>query len=614
MNNTTVNGQPGRLPNVNTLIKPEQISKISVFPENSRQKYFQGVSGLWAIIQSKPQESPEYMDAHQKLANVSASIKSMMQRQQQEASQQNGGRPPSSGQLGQQIAQQSQQRQQPSQQTQVSQPTAPGNPPQTKPNFSQKVIDKVKNYPFVIPPSQQAQGPQVASKWLSETRMKYATALQKYESAHEKVAGIDKMLRERQSLGRSLMPNEEQQYLEQKKKYEATREEVRNFLDKFQEQQNHIKVSLGQSQAGNGISSGNEPMKRELSQTGGLPATTQQEPQSQAHTVSSALGAARSQANPGGSSAMSPPQSGQSTRTLVNQSPNSHPSAENQPPQNIKSETRAQEQSFNMPRPNTPSQNQAEGQAFPLSHEAARQVARSYSNPQLNTPYPQNAPQPASHSHPPHSNNTNTTHNREQQPLTNTHSKMPIPKDINFGPPQPVSMGQSRPTMTNGPHVAGPIGQPAIQKHPGYVLEGEGERVLSKKKLEELVRQVTGARGIEGDEGETLTAEVEEVSFLCLRIPQRWPRLITFSQTLLQVADDFVDQVVVSACKLAKLRNSSTLELRDLQLILERNYNIRVPGFASDEIRAVRKVAPATGWTQKLSAVQAAKVTGSKGE
>lgn len=57
----------------------------------------------------------------------------------------------------------------------------------------------------------------------------------------------------------------------------------------------------------------------------------------------------------------------------------------------------------------------------------------------------------------------------------------------------------------------GPIGQPAIQRHPGYVLEGEGERVLSKKKLEELVRQVTGGTGVEGEEGEGLTADVEEV-------------------------------------------------------------------------------------------------------
>lgn len=85
-------------------------------------------------------------------------------------------------------------------------------------------------------------------------------------------------------------------------------------------------------------------------------------------------------------------------------------------------------------------------------------------------------------------------------------------------------------------------------------------------------------------------------------------------QTLLQVADDFVDQVIVSACRLAKLRQSSTLELRDLQLILERNYNIRVPGYASDELRTVKKTQPTPGWAQKLSAVQAAKVTGGKGD
>jgi len=89
---------------------------------------------------------------------------------------------------------------------------------------------------------------------------------------------------------------------------------------------------------------------------------------------------------------------------------------------------------------------------------------------------------------------------------------------------------------------------------------------------------------------------------------------LTPSQTLLQVADDFVDQVIIAACRLAKLRQSSTLEMRDIQLILERNYNIRVPGYASDELRTVKKVIPAQAWTQKLSAVQAAKVTGGKGD
>jgi len=88
--------------------------------------------------------------------------------------------------------------------------------------------------------------------------------------------------------------------------------------------------------------------------------------------------------------------------------------------------------------------------------------------------------------------------------------------------------------------------------------------------------------------------------------------LTYFGKAILQVADDFVDQVVTAACRLAKLRHASTLEIRDIQLILERNYNIRVPGYASDEIRTVKKFQPAQGWTQKMSAVQAAKVTGGK--
>ena len=75
------------------------------------------------------------------------------------------------------------------------------------------------------------------------------------------------------------------------------------------------------------------------------------------------------------------------------------------------------------------------------------------------------------------------------------------------------------------------------------------------------------------------------------------------------MADDFVDEVITAACRLAKLRPSSTLDIRDIQLVLERNYNIRIPGFSSDDLRTVKKPHPTSGWTQKMSAVQAAKVT-----
>ena len=81
---------------------------------------------------------------------------------------------------------------------------------------------------------------------------------------------------------------------------------------------------------------------------------------------------------------------------------------------------------------------------------------------------------------------------------------------------------------------------------------------------------------------------------------------------MLQLADEFVDNVVTAACKLAKLRGGTALEIRDIQLVLERQYNIRIPGYATDEVRTVRKTQPAPGYYQKMNAVQAAKVMGGK--
>lgn len=94
---------------------------------------------------------------------------------------------------------------------------------------------------------------------------------------------------------------------------------------------------------------------------------------------------------------------------------------------------------------------------------------------------------------------------------------MPIARDMKFDPPQPVSMGPARPTLTGGPSNVnlGSMGAPALSKHPGYVLGVEGERVLSKKKLQELVRQVTGGSGLDGD-GEELDPQVEEVGLAFL--------------------------------------------------------------------------------------------------
>jgi transcription initiation factor TFIID subunit 12 len=228
------------------------------------------------------------------------------------------------------------------------------------------------------------------------------------------------------------------------------------------------------------------------------------------------------------------------------------------------------------------------------------------------------------HSHP------SVSQPRESQNIIT--NKMPIPKQLHeraAALPMPVQVAPGRPTLSGGPSNAGNgvLSQPVLARTPGYNMEGEGDRVLSKKKLDELVRQVTG--GGQGEK-EGLAPDVEEVcsilsyylslfcpftsvphSIIPLQLPS--PILLTPTQSVLQVADNFVDQVLQAACKNAKERGSKLLEIRDIQLTLERGYNIRIPGYASDEIRTVRKIQPAPAWIAKMSAVQASKVTGGKG-
>jgi transcription initiation factor TFIID subunit 12 len=100
-------------------------------------------------------------------------------------------------------------------------------------------------------------------------------------------------------------------------------------------------------------------------------------------------------------------------------------------------------------------------------------------------------------------------------------SKLQIPKVLPEKAtqvPTPVqNMGgiqPGRPSYTGGTGIAGGVmGQPALPKIPAYQLEGEGTQVLNKKKLDELVRQVSGGTA-EGQEGDLLTPDVEEVSYL----------------------------------------------------------------------------------------------------
>lgn len=77
--------------------------------------------------------------------------------------------------------------------------------------------------------------------------------------------------------------------------------------------------------------------------------------------------------------------------------------------------------------------------------------------------------------------------------------------------------------------------------------------VLNKQRLQELVNEI--------DPCEQLDEEAEEM--------------------ILQMADDFIETLVTSSCQIAKHRGSKSLEVRDVQLVLEKNFNMNIPGFGN---------------------------------
>ncbi|QLL31964.1 hypothetical protein HG536_0C01320 [Torulaspora globosa] len=165
---------------------------------------------------------------------------------------------------------------------------------------------------------------------------------------------------------------------------------------------------------------------------------------------------------------------------------------------------------------------------------------------------------------------------------------VPISETVTAKAPSPVTYKTNRPTLTSGTAMnAAALNTPTMTKLPPY--EVDTERVMSKRKLRELVKTV----GIDEGDGETvIDGDVESL--------------------LLDLADDFVSNVTSFACRLAKHRKSDSLDTRDIQLHLERNWNIRIPGYSADEIRSSRKSNPKPSYNQKLQAINSDKAASMK--
>lgn len=110
-------------------------------------------------------------------------------------------------------------------------------------------------------------------------------------------------------------------------------------------------------------------------------------------------------------------------------------------------------------------------------------------------------------------------------------------------------------------------------------ISADPVKLISKRRLQDLVTKI--------DPTERLDPEAEDI--------------------LLEIADEFIDSVAHAACRLAKHRKSQMLEVKDVQLHLERNWNIRIPGYGSDELRTIRKAVVPAAYMNKLAAINAAK-------
>ena len=521
------------LPPLSSLIKPEQVSKLTHFDERSKAGCLQLVSNLWEKIQNRSQDSPEYQQAYRKLFEVSNSIKMGMKKFQAEQAAQaaqvaqasqaahvSQSAQASQTATGGQSAQTSHGAQsalpngsRPASQGQQV-PQAGTQPPVTE-QFSHRVIQIVQNQNIIVPPNISQQGQEACQGWLRDAKLRFAQNWQRHENSKAKLVELAKIADTRRKEGKTFTQEEVQNLNNRKNQLQRSIHEAEDYLNKFRAQQLAFK-------AGNAGPSNNDISRDQaaLTQVGVSNQSTQQhaDHQGQPHTVSSALDAARGQTSSGNRSVMSPQNfSQQGGQPKLNQVSNSQNQGNQSQQSNSHTNVAISNSSESVPRQPAQQSNQnqtpqsATSQGpHPLSHRAAMaQTAQIYSQPN----YQQSTPQPSTHAHPQMGNREHIGNRDSQNP---NNAKFAIPKDLKVPQPSPVQMGPARPTLSGGPNSGGPgsLGQPAIQKHPGYVLEGEGERVLSKKKLEELVRQVTGGIGGESDEGETLSAEVEEVQTL----------------------------------------------------------------------------------------------------
>jgi len=530
------------------LFRPEHMRSLpDKFSTEEKKKWENGLSMLYKQIEQNPPESQQHRDAVKKIRDFSIMLHSKVQASAQNRPPVNPNqpRPQSQG-----LPQHSQPDGNAPLQAAPSQPQSQPQPLPPRPMPSEPMRNHINSFPYIAP-SNFPPGSNEAMQWIQQMKEKYMKALMAMESSAGGLKRIEAQVAARNQEGKTLSPEEQKDIAMKKEQMQRAHADSKRFVETFRRQQAEAAAAQGQ-QAGGGPQQAQQPQHPQQQGPSAItvpprPTMNLQQPaQSQAmqqtEAVQAAMQAARNQQVNGGR----PPVNLQSAGLSINEQmqqqnqqqainagamPNMPPGQGPQP--NIKVEGGPSQPHINTsiataphiqqmqarqaaaqgsphsaaPHSAIPQSATSVGPPKPLTHSAAvAHAARTYSSGQ--TASTNNLM--ASHSHPPLPRDA---------PNIKT-NLMPIPKQLPpgaIGPLHPVQMPPARPTYSGGPSGSGSglMQQPAMTKPPGFTIEGDAERVLNKRKLDELVRQVTGGgEGLDNSEG--LTPEVEDVSFIFL--------------------------------------------------------------------------------------------------
>jgi len=487
--------QPGSRPAnqpLQNLIRPEQVQRLPHLNPQQKSQTEQRVKTYWDYIHanSTNPNDPGYVKASQDLAKLSNTLMQGMKAFNQQRAAQQRERAAQQQMAGQQANPQANQTQQPQPQPQPQNQNQPQMNAQAQSQatnssvtFAQLLPDvqvRVNAQQFFYPPAM-TEGTRPAEQWLQEAKARFGQAIQRAQMAKSKKTELQRAAQGRAQGGNPLTQEENSGLQAKLQQCDKAIRESQTFMEKFKEQQEQFKNNRPQQRFSQPQPAGASETQPSESQP--QPVQMQQTAQGQgqgpqAHSIATAQAAARANAaNAGSAPVQGTPQSaGVTTGAGAQQTPIDQ--AQMQTPFNASSAMMSQP---SQSRPNT-----AAGPQSAVHPSAGMQT---------------------SHAHPQSAVNVNA------QPLNSINGMKahppPIPKNLQVPDPSPVQMPPTRPTLNGGANVGlpGQLAQPALTQFPGYVLEqSEDGHLLSKKKLQDLVREVLGPNS-----EDQLTAEAEEV-------------------------------------------------------------------------------------------------------